>query len=160
MFGSSVEMSDLTWAETLPYMTNPPVNAVCWNPDGQKWKLEMCICKTIQVYWRTWINTCLQWINFDKRDVHCEDKGNKCPVCTTLIIVWMAEVRGAGEVMTVRLRRQLSLPRWKRPERTIKNASEIYRPAVGLFNRVGETWMVPSGWGPSVATWLKHRGTQ
>lgn len=73
-----------------------------------------------------------------------------CSVWHTLIIVWMVDGREAGVVMTAPLSQQLSLPRWKRLESTVKNASEIYRPAVGLLIIGGETWMVPSGRGPSL----------
>lgn len=47
--------------------------------------------------------------------------------------------------MTTSLSWQLGLPQRKRLESTIKSASEIYRPAVGLRISGGETWMVPSG---------------
>lgn len=68
---------------------------------------------------------------------------HNCSVWYTLIIVWMAEGREAGVVMTAPLSQQLSLPRWKRLESTVKNASEIYRPAVGLRIRG-----VKHGWCP------------
>lgn len=89
------------------------------------------------------------------------NKGAYCYICSvwyTLIIVWMAEGREAGVVMTGVLSWQLSLPQWKRLESTVKNASEIYRPALGLCIRGGETWMVPSGRGPSL--WLHGEITE
>lgn len=73
-----------------------------------------------------------------------------CPMWYTLIIVWTAEGREAGAVMTAPLSWQLSLPQWKRLQSTVKNASEIYRPALGLRISGGETWMVPWGRGPSL----------
>lgn len=93
-------------------------------------------------------------INLDNCDVYVgTNKGDCCCNCTvwyTLITVWMVEGREAGVVMTAPLSQQLSLPWWKRLESTVKNASEIYRPAVGLCIREGETWKLPSGRGPSL----------
>lgn len=72
-----------------------------------------------------------------------------CPVWDTLITVWRVDGGEAAAVMTAPLGQQLSLPRWKCLESAVKNASEIYRAAAGLRIIGGETYMVPSGRGPS-----------
>lgn len=155
MFGSSVDIS-----EALFYMSCPPLKVLKFETETDR--SENYIWNVRFVYkglLKNWKNMRQNSPITVMRVVM--NRGAYCYICSmwcTLIVVWMVEGREAGGLMTALLSWQLSLPRWKRLESTVKNASEIYRPAVGPCIRGGEAWMVPSGRGPSL--WLHGEITE